>query len=320
MTSSVRGAARAATLCAAFLSLGASAQPDYGKVEIRTEKVGGGVYMLVGEGGNLGVSSGEDGVVLIDDQFAPLSEKILAAVRKISDRPVRFLINTHFHGDHVGGNENLGKAGALIVAHENVRKRMSVEQFSEMFGRSTPPYPKGALPVVTFAESVTFHLNGDEIHAFHVPPAHTDGDTVIHFRKANVLHTGDLLFNGIYPFIDLDAGGSVDGMIAAADRIYALCDAKTKLIPGHGPAATREEVKTFREMLAGTSAAVRKLVAEGRTKEEVVAAKPTGPWDAVWGQGFLKPDAWTGLLFADADLRRHPKAPKTSADRSTPGK
>jgi glyoxylase-like metal-dependent hydrolase (beta-lactamase superfamily II) len=204
---------------------------DFESVEIKTTRVASGIYMLEGRGGNLGVSIGSDGAFLIDDQFAPLTEKILAAIRKLSGAPIRFVLNTHWHGDHTGGNENLGKAGALIVAHENVRERMSVEQFIEAFGRRVDPSPPGALPVVTFTDAVTFHLNGDEIHAFHVPPAHTDGDSIVHFRIANVVHTGDTYFNGRYPFIDLSTGGTIDGVIAAADRLLELCDTETRIIP-----------------------------------------------------------------------------------------
>ena len=317
MTSSFRAAVRAALAAlAALLVLSplALAQQDFSKVEVKAEKLGEGVYMLTGAGGNLGVSAGEDGVVLIDDQYAPLTERILAAIRTISEKPVRFLINTHLHGDHTGGNENLGKGGVLIVAHENVRKRMSVEQFSELFKRTTPAYPKVALPVVTFTEAVTFHLNGDEILAFHVPPAHTDGDTVIRFKKANVIHTGDLFFNGTYPVIDLESGGSVEGVVGAADRLLALCDAKTKLIPGHGPAATPADLKAYREMVAGTYAEVKKLVQAGKTREEILAAKPLAPWDEKWGKGFMKPEIFTTVLFNDADARLHPRAPKTRAE------
>lgn len=284
-----------------------AAEQDFSKVEVKAEKIGEGVYMLTGAGGNLGVSAGEDGVVLIDDQYAPLTEKILAAIRTISPRPVRFLVNTHVHGDHTGGNENLGKAGVVIFAHENVRKRMSVEQFSAFFKSTVPPSPKAALPVVTFTESVTFHLNGDDIEAFHVPPAHTDGDTVIVFRKADVIHTGDLFFNGLYPFIDLESGGSVEGVIAAADRLLARCGAKTRLIAGHGPAGTPADLKSYRDMVAGSWAAVKKLVAEGKTKDEAIAARPTAAWDETWGKAFIKPEAWVTILWTDADARLHPR-------------
>ena len=210
------------------------AQQDLENVQIKTIPVADSIYMLIGQGGNIGVSAGDDGIFLIDDQFAPLTGKIRAAVGKISKEPIRFLINTHWHFDHTGGNENLGKAGVVIVAHDNVRQQMSVDQFIELFNREIPASPSIALPVITFNDTTTFHLNGSTIHAFHVEFAHTDGDSVIHFREANVIHTGDVYFNGIYPFIDVDSGGSINGMIAAVNRILALCDDQTKIIPGHG--------------------------------------------------------------------------------------
>src|SRR5437870_4403639 len=216
----------------------AAAQVNYDTVQIRTVKVAEGVYMLMGAGGNIGVSVGSDGVILIDDQYAPLSDKIKAAVAALGG-PIRFLINTHWHWDHNGGNENFARSGVVTVAHENVRHRMSVEQFVTAFNRHVPAAPSGALPLVTFTDSVNFYLNGDSIHAFHVPPAHTDGDAIIWFRRANVVHMGDLFFNGRYPFVDLSSGGSVEGMVAAVDRVLALADGNTKIIPGHGPLADR---------------------------------------------------------------------------------
>ncbi len=228
-----------AHLAAALVLLAAPAfsqQQDFSGVEVKAEKVADGIYMLTGRGGNIGLSVGKSGTYLIDDQYAPLSDKILAAVRAITPDPVRFVVNTHWHGDHTGGNESMGKAGALLVAHENVRRRMSTEQFSATFNSKTPPSPEGALPVVTFADAITFHWNGDEIRVYHVPPAHTDGDSVVHFVKADVVHMGDLFFNGGYPFIDSSSGGRVDGVLAAADRTLAGIGEKTRLIPGHGPA------------------------------------------------------------------------------------
>jgi glyoxylase-like metal-dependent hydrolase (beta-lactamase superfamily II) len=279
------------------------AQRDFSKVEVTTVRVSDGVYMLMGAGGNLGVSVGEDGVFLVDDQFAPLTEKIKAAVAAISDRPIRFVLNTHWHGDHTGGNENMGEAGALIVAHENVRKRMSVEQFIEAFGRKVPPSPEGALPVVTFTDAVTFHLNGDELHAFHVPPAHTDGDAIVHFRKANVLHMGDLYFNSLYPFIDVSSGGSVDGMIEAADRALALADKNTKIIPGHGELSDRQGLERFREMLTTVRDRIKKAISEGKSLDQIKASKPTAEFDEVWGKGFLNPDRFVEILYTDLSRR-----------------
>ena len=271
---------------------------DWSKVEVVPQKVTEGIYMITGAGGNLGVAVGPDGVFLIDDQYAPLTHKIKAAIATVSDKPVRFVLNTHWHGDHTGGNENLGLAGALIVAHDNVRVRMSVEQFIEAFGQKVPAAPKVALPVVTFNDAVTFHLNDQEIHAFHVAPAHTDGDAVIHFRKADVIHAGDVFFNGLYPFIDVGSGGGLEGTIAAAERILALCGEKTKLIPGHGPLAGKADLVAYRDMLVGIRNQVKPLVAAGKTLAEVQAAKPTAAFDEKWGKGFLKPEQFAAIAYA----------------------
>jgi glyoxylase-like metal-dependent hydrolase (beta-lactamase superfamily II) len=286
------------TLLALGAAVGTLAQePDFDKVEVSTTKVAEGVFMLVGAGGNIGVSAGGDGVFLIDDQYAPLTPKIRAAVAAISDKPIRFVVNTHWHGDHTGGNKDLGEAGVLIVAHENVRVRMSTEQFLEVFKRKFPASPEKALPVVTYDSTVTFHLNGDEIQASHVPPAHTDGDSVIHFKKANVIHAGDLFFNGLYPFIDIDSGGSFTGVIAAADRMLGMADEKTRIIPGHGPLGDRLALKEYREMLVSVRGKIEPLVRAGKTLAEVQASKPTAAWDAKWAKGFLKPEMFTEIVY-----------------------
>ncbi|HEX6199870.1 MAG TPA: MBL fold metallo-hydrolase [Thermoanaerobaculia bacterium] len=287
----------AALLLAASPTPRLLAQQDMSDVEIETHLAGDGVWMLVGRGGNIGVSAGEDGVFLIDDQYAPLTEKIRAAVAKINDRPIRFVLNTHWHGDHTGGNENLGRAGALIVAHDNVRERMSVEQFMERFDRTVPPSPPAALPVITYTDAVTFHLNGDEIHAFHVAPAHTDGDSVVHFRKANVLHMGDVFFHGMYPFIDLGSGGSARGVLDAVNRALELADEKTKVIPGHGPLADKAALTAYRDMLADVIGKVEALAAEGKSLEEVQAAKPSAAYDEAWGGGFIGPDVLVAAVY-----------------------
>jgi glyoxylase-like metal-dependent hydrolase (beta-lactamase superfamily II) len=270
--------------------------PDFEKTQIRTEKVAEGVHVLMGAGGNIGVSAGADGVFLIDDEWAPLTAKVKAAVAALSDRPIRFILNTHWHPDHSGGNENLGEAGALLVAHDNVRRRMSTEQFIELMGMKVPPAPPKALPVVTFDQAVTLHLNGDEIHAFHVPPAHTDGDAVVHFRRANVVHMGDLYFTGMYPFVDLSSNGSFEGVIAAADRVLALVDDRARIISGHGPVGSRADLKAYRDMMATVRDRVKPLVQAGRTAEQIAAARPTADLDARWGQGFMKPDVFLAIV------------------------
>ena len=281
----------------ALAALAAPQEQDFSKVEVKAAKLAEGVYELEGSGGNIGVSIGEDGVVLIDDQYAPLTTKIRAAVVALTPQPIRFVINTHWHGDHTGGNENLGKAGIVIVAHENVRKRMSVEQFIAMFDRKVPPAPKAALPIITFADSVTLHLNGDEIRSFHVAPAHTDGDTVVHFKKANVVHMGDCFFNGNYPFIDLSSGGSIDGIVAAADQVLPIVDGNTKIIPGHGPVGDKAALQAYRDTMAAIRDKVKAMVAAGKTLDEVKAAQPTKEFDAKWGGGFMKPDVFTAIVY-----------------------
>ncbi len=286
---------------AAVLALAAAPaltqQQDFSKVEIKAEKVAEGVYMLTGAGGNIGLSVGKDGACVIDDQFAPLGDKILAAVKTITPNPVRFVVNTHVHGDHVGGNENMAKAGAILVAHENVRKRMSVEQFNATFNRKTPPWPEAALPVVTFTDAVTFHWNGDEIQVTHVAPAHTDGDAYVRFVKADVVHMGDLFFNGGYPFVDVSSGGRIDGVIAAADQVLAATGEATRFIPGHGPLATRADLQTYRDTLETLRDRIAKLKAEGKSRDDVIGAKPTADHDAKWGTGFMKGDVFTGLVY-----------------------
>ncbi|MEW5927660.1 MAG: MBL fold metallo-hydrolase [Gemmatimonadota bacterium] len=293
-----------ACLAAALLVPGAArAQQDMSGVEVRTQHVAGAVHVLTGAGGNVAVVAGADGVFLVDDQFAPLTEKIRAAVARISPAPIRFVLNTHWHGDHTGGNENLGRAGALIVAHDNVRTRMSADQFMNRMTDTVRASPPGALPVVTFTDTVTFHLGGDEVRAFHVPPAHTDGDAVVHFRRADVIHTGDTYFNGLYPYIDLSSGGSVDGMIAAADRVLAMAGERTRIIPGHGPVSGRAELRAYRDMLVAVRDRVRALAREGKTLQQVQAAKPSAEFDARWGGGFMKPDAFVRVVYESVSGR-----------------
>jgi glyoxylase-like metal-dependent hydrolase (beta-lactamase superfamily II) len=286
----------AASLAALALALPAGAQQDMSKVEIQTTKLSDTVYMMVGSGGNLALSAGEDAAFLVDDQFAPLTAKINAAVAAVTPKPVRFVLNTHWHFDHTGGNENLGKAGSIIVAHDNVRKRMDSEQLIEFLGMKTKPSPKAALPVITFSADTTFWLNGEEIHAYHAPRAHTDGDSVVLFRGSNVVHMGDIYFNGMYPFIDTSSGGTVDGVIAACDRVFAIADDKTKIIPGHGPLSNKAELKAYRDMLAAVSGRIRQMIKDGKKLEEIVAAGVSADFDEKWGKGFIPPPKFAEML------------------------
>lgn len=279
-------------------STSAAAQRDFSKVEVKVEKLAPGVAVLVGAGGNIGLSHGEDANVIIDDQFAPLTDKIIAAVGSVDPDPVRFVINTHWHGDHTGGNENFGKRGAVILAHDNVRVRMSAEQVSTIFaGQRTPASPKSALPVLTFADSVTLHLNGDDLEIVHVAKAHTDGDALVRWRRANVLHMGDIFFHKIsLPFIDVDSGGSIDGAIAAVKRGLELSDEKTRIIPGHGPVATRTELAAYLAMLEDVRAKVLAGIAGGKSLAQIQASGPAAPYGMT--DGFMKPDQFVALVYS----------------------
>lgn len=275
----------------------AAAQQDFSDVVVEASPLRGGLYLLTGRGGNIVASVGEDGIFLVDDQYAPLTEKIRAALAELSDRPVRFVINTHWHGDHVGGNENFAAAGAVIVAHENVRQRMSSEQFMAVFNRTVPASPPGALPVVTFEQGVSLHLNGDTVRVMHVANAHTDGDSLVYFERANVLHMGDVFFNGLYPFIDLGSGGGIHGMIAAVQRGLELADEDTLVVPGHGPSTDRAGLRAYGEMLASFRDRIAALKAAGKTLDEVVAANPTADFDATHGGRFISPERLVGFIY-----------------------
>jgi cyclase len=291
-----------AALAAALLA-GAPAphaqQIDPAQVEIAAQELAPGLYMLVGRGGNMGLSIGPDGAFLIDDQYAPLSDKIKAAIAKLTPKPVRFVVNTHWHFDHTGGNEAFGEAAAAIVAHDAVRTRLAKGQkYEKIFQLEVPPAAHAALPVITFREDLTFHLNGDELHVYHLPNAHTDGDAVVRFTKANVLHGGDLLFYPAYPVIDLESGGSIDGMIAAVQKLHEQCDDQTKIIPGHGPLMDKGQLGSYLAMLKKVRANVAGLIAAGKTADQVLAAKPTAEFDGVWGKGFIKPEIFAAVLYA----------------------
>ena len=252
------------------------------QVTFKSTELAPGLYMLEGvggfAGGNVGVLTGEDGVAIVDDSFPPFTETLLAAVAAVASGPADFVVNTHVHGDHTGGNETLGKAGAAILAHDNVRGRLVKEGFTTDTGQV--PAPPAALPVLTFADAVTVHLNGHDAYVFHVEHAHTDGDAVIHFRDADVIHTGDVLFNGVFPFIDLDSGGSLDGYIAAQEQVLALAGESTRIIPGHGPLATAADLAASVAMLKEARSRIGALIGEGKSVEEVLAAKPLADYEA----------------------------------------
>jgi glyoxylase-like metal-dependent hydrolase (beta-lactamase superfamily II) len=284
-------------LILAGLAVPVWAQQDFSAVEIETIQVSGNVYMLVGAGGNIGLSVGDDGAFVIDDQFAPLSDKIMAAIAELTDADVKFLVNTHYHGDHTGGNEAFGAAGALIIAHDNVRARMSVDQFRVIFDQPIPASPVGALPIVTFSDEMTFHWNGDTIRVMHVAPAHTDGDSILHFQGANVIHMGDTFFNGVYPFIDVDSDGDINGIIAAGYRALAIADEDTAIIPGHGPVSDAAGLAAWLDVLKVTRVSMQSLIDQGMSEDEALAARPTAEFDEQFGGGFMNPENYNRLLY-----------------------
>ena len=280
----------------AFTATSLLAQQDFSKVEIKVTKVAGTVYMLAGAGGNIGVSVGDDGIVIVDDEFAPLAPKIKEALRGITTKPVKYILNTHYHGDHTGGNEVFGHDGP-IIAHENVRKRLA--SGTKVMGRETPPAAKGVLPVITFNDRATLHVNGEDIRAVHFPHGHTDGDAVIYFTQSNVVHMGDDFFNGMFPFIDVDNGGSVGGMLANVDKILMTLPDDVKVIPGHGPLSDKAGLRAFAEMLRGTTGAVAQALEAGKSLDQMKQDHVLGPWET-WGQGFIKSDAWLETLVTNA--------------------
>lgn len=272
---------------------------NFDDVKIEAHQLTENIYMLTGQGGNIGLSVGPDGTFMIDDQYAPLSEKIQKAISEITDQPVRYLINTHWHGDHSGGNENFANAGAVIVAHENVRKRMSSEQLIAAFSKTVPPSPEAALPVITFSNDLSMHLNGEEIMIMHLHQAHTDGDAIIYFANSNILHMGDTFFNGMYPFIDISTGGSIEGMIKNANQVLFLVDDETKIIPGHGPLAAKKDLVAYRDMLQTLRDGVKNALAKGMSLEEIQKTVIADSIDEKWGQGYLKSDQILNIVYSD---------------------
>jgi cyclase len=285
-----------------FLSTGSTnAARDFSKVQIETISVTDKIFMLKGSGGNIGLFAGTDGVFMIDDQFAPLTPKILAAIKKITPDPVRLLLNTHWHFDHSGGNENMGKAGATIISHDNVRKLMSAPQELKAFGMKVPAAPKGALPIMTFSNDTTIHLDGETILVRHLPNAHTNGDSFVQFKKANVIHTGDTFFNGFYPFIDTEHGGSIAGMIKAANTILSVADEKTKIIPGHGPLADKAKLIAFRDMLKRVEKLSIAARAKKQSSDELALSAPVKKIETNWGKGFLNTKTFLKIVYSGMD-------------------
>lgn len=240
------------------------------KKDITTQKLSEGMYMLLGPGGNIGVSVGEDGVFVIDDKFARFADQIIGQIKGITDAPIRYVINTHYHGDHSGANAQMKAAGATIMAHENVRKRMGMTFENKTFGRTTKAVDESLWPTVTFSEKATLHFNGQTVTAIHTPRAHTDGDSIIYFKEANILHMGDNFFNGLFPYIDIDGGGSLQGMITSHDVALSLIDDATTIIPGHGPLATKADLRKTQEILKDIQNRVQEQITKGATLEEIL--------------------------------------------------
>jgi cyclase len=271
---------------------------DFSKVQMKVSKVAGNLYMLEGAGGNIGASVGDDGIVVVDDQYAPLADKIQAALKGITDKPVRFIINTHYHPDHTGSNEYFQKQ-APIIAHDNVRKRLEAGGPAGNGGSlhmEFKPQPKEALPILTFDHDVTVHLNGEDIRALYFPAGHTDGDSIIFFPKSNVVHMGDDFVTYGFPFIDVDSGGSINGMIDAVEKVIGQLPPDAKIIPGHGPVSSLDDVRAYLTMLKATRDAVASALKESKTLDQMKQAKLLDPWKKYSGD-FVSEDVFLETLY-----------------------
>jgi glyoxylase-like metal-dependent hydrolase (beta-lactamase superfamily II) len=294
----MRAISRIAILAALSAGFCFAQNQDFSKVQIKVSKVAGSVYMLVGAGGNIGASVGDDGIVVVDDQYAPLADRIQVALKGITDKPVRFIINTHYHGDHTGGNEFFQKQ-APIIAHDNVRKRLEAGGQAGNGGAvhmEQKAQPKGALPILTFDHDITVHLNGEDIRALHVPAGHTDGDSIIYFPKSNVVHMGDDFVTYGFPFIDVESGGSIDGMISGVESAIAQLPADVKIIPGHGEISNLDDVRAYVKMLKETRAAVQDALDKKMTLEQMKEKKILDPWKKYSG-AFVNADAFVETLY-----------------------
>ena len=296
-----------AILFASINSLSAQDKP----VEFTTFQLSDTVYMLKGRGGNVGISTGEDGLYIIDDQIKPITSQLLQAIRKISDKPIRIVLNTHYHADHVGGNEAIGDGGAVIISHDNIRKRMTTEQVSIFMQNTTPPYAKDALPIVTFNDRLSLHMNGETATAYYVANGHTDGDSIIHFPVSNVIHMGDMFFNDLYPYVDLDAGGSIQGLVAAADLALSMANDSTRIIPGHGPLGMTEDLKNYRDYLIKAGANVQELIDKDMDLQQIIAAEPTKEWDEELGKTWITPAQFVTFIYNSLEGIHHYTPPKT---------
>jgi len=286
-------------IAALLMSRGLTLAQDKPEPDFEATKVSEGLYMLSGingfVGGNIGLSIGEDGVVMIDDSMPPFMDKMNNAIKSVTNKPVDFLINTHVHGDHTGNNENMGKAGAHIVAHDNLREHLVKKGVRTQKGME--PAPKDALPVITFSKSMSFHLNGEQSYIFHTPHAHTDGDAIVYFKNANVIHMGDTFFNGMFPYIDLGSGGSVKGYIKAQKKVLEMANDQTKIIPGHGPLATKKDLEVAVKMLIKSKKLVAALIKEGKSEEQVVKANPLKEFHDKWNWQFITTERMTRQLY-----------------------
>jgi cyclase len=295
-------------LCMLFLldNVPSSQAQKFKDVEIIVNQLdNNGTYMLVGKGGNIGLSVGDDGVLLIDSQFKQLTDKILSAINnRITDKSVKFLINTHWHQDHTGGNENFVKNGAIIIAHENVRERLNAEQFVDFLNKTFEASPLNALPTITYKDSITFYFNEDKIDVYHLPNAHTDGDSIIYFNKRNIVHTGDIYVNGRYPFIDHSSGGSIDGIITGIEKIISIIDNETKIIPGHGLLSNLGELQDYLIMLKDIRQQVLTMVNNGATLNEIIKSDITSKYDNLYSDSFINSGDFLGFVYNDVIIHK----------------